>query len=64
MFPPPVSDPSARRVAASKIPVVTVTDSGHAFSEDDPEGFGHTILQLIQPWGMTVFLFQATNMSG
>ncbi|WP_257456380.1 alpha/beta fold hydrolase [Archangium lipolyticum] len=38
---------TARRVAASKIPVVTVKDSGHAFSEDDPEGFGRAILQLI-----------------
>jgi pimeloyl-ACP methyl ester carboxylesterase len=25
--------------------VVTVSDSGHAFSEDDPEGFGRAILQ-------------------
>ncbi|PTL83950.1 alpha/beta fold hydrolase [Vitiosangium sp. GDMCC 1.1324] len=38
---------TARRVAAAGIPVVTVKDSGHAFSEDDPEGFGRAILQLI-----------------
>ncbi len=38
---------TARQVAASGIPVVTVRDSGHAFSEDDPEGFGRAILQFL-----------------
>jgi pimeloyl-ACP methyl ester carboxylesterase len=36
---------TARRVADAGIRVVTVPDSGHAFSEDDPEGFGRAILQ-------------------
>jgi pimeloyl-ACP methyl ester carboxylesterase len=38
---------TARQVAASGIPVVTVPGSGHSFSEDDPEGLGRAILQLI-----------------
>lgn len=38
---------TARQVATAGIPVVTVPDSGHAFSEDDPEGFGRAILQLL-----------------
>ncbi|WNG50211.1 alpha/beta hydrolase [Archangium minus] len=37
---------TARRVAASGIPVATVKDSGHGFSEDDPEGLARAILQL------------------
>jgi pimeloyl-ACP methyl ester carboxylesterase len=38
---------TARQVAAAGIPVATVPDSGHAFSEDDPEGFGRAILQFL-----------------
>jgi pimeloyl-ACP methyl ester carboxylesterase len=38
---------TARQVAAAGIPVVTVPDSGHGFSEDDPEGFGRAILQFL-----------------
>jgi len=38
---------TARQVAASGIPVVTVPGSGHSFSEDDPEGFGRALLQLV-----------------
>ncbi|MFY0568386.1 alpha/beta fold hydrolase [Archangium lansingense] len=38
---------TARQVAASGIPVVTVPGSGHGFSEDDPEGFGRAILQFL-----------------
>ena len=38
---------TARQVAASGISVVTVPDSGHSFSEEDPEGFGRALLQLV-----------------
>lgn len=38
---------TARQVATAGIPVVTVPDSGHGFSEDDPEGFGRALLQFL-----------------
>lgn len=38
---------TARQVAAAGIRVVTVPDSGHGFSEDDPEGFARAIRQFL-----------------
>jgi pimeloyl-ACP methyl ester carboxylesterase len=38
---------TARQVASTGVPVVTVERSGHGFSEDNPEGFGRAIVQLL-----------------
>lgn len=38
---------TARLTAAAGVPVMTVPESGHGFSEDDPAGFAHAIVQLL-----------------
>ncbi|MBZ4417796.1 alpha/beta fold hydrolase [Myxococcus sp. RHSTA-1-4] len=38
---------TARQVAAAGLPVITVPASGHGFSEDNPEGFGRAISELL-----------------
>lgn len=42
---------TARQVSQAGIPVVTVEASGHGFSEDNPEGFGRAILELLHADG-------------